>query len=211
MSRTTSLPHDLIRAAGRHRRPLAALAAAAAVYSTVSALSPAPPPTVAVLAAARDLPGGTTPAASDLRTVRLPSAVVPDGALRPGAAAASRVLAGPVRAGEPLTDARFVAPGLVRRAGAGAVAYAIRVDDADAVALVRPGDTVDVLAASATARRAAGTVASGVTVLALPAPARDASTRGALVVLAVRPQVAAELAQSEVNGRLSLALTGSPG
>jgi Flp pilus assembly protein CpaB len=210
MSRTTSLLPDLIRAAGRHRRLIASLAAAAAVYCTVSALSPGPPPTVAVLAAARDLPGGTVPSAGDLRTVRLPAAIVPDGALRPGSAVASRLLAGPVRAGEPLTDARFMSPGLVRRAGAGRIAYPMRIADAETVALIRTGDRVDVLSASATGRRAADTVASGVTVIGLPAPARDSAGRGALVVVAVPAAVAAELAQAEINGRLSVALTGSP-
>jgi Flp pilus assembly protein CpaB len=228
MSRTTSFLRDLIRAAGWHRRPLAALAAAVAVYCAATALAPEPPPTVAVLAAAHDLPGGTVLSSADLRTLRLPSAAVPDGALRAGAGPPARVLAGPVRAGEPLTDARFVSPGLVRRTGAGLVAYAIRIDDADAAALVRPGDRVDVLSATATAARAADTVASGITVIALPGRADGSggaagagragagivaggNGRGALVVVAVPSRVAAELAQASVNGRLSLAITAGPG
>ena len=210
MSRTTSFVREMVRAAGWHRRLLASLAAAAAVYFIVSTLSPDPPPTVAVLAAARDLPGGAVPAPDDLRTVRLPAGVVPAGAVGPGTALGSRLLSGPVRAGETLTDARFVAPGLVRRAPGGAVAYPVRVDDAEAVALLRVGDRVDVLAASATASTTAARVASAVPVIALPTPAPGAS-RGALVVVSVRSEVAADLAQAAVNSRLSLALTGQTG
>jgi Flp pilus assembly protein CpaB len=198
---------DLVRAAGWHRRLLASLAAAAAVYFTVTAVSPDPPPTVAVLAAARDLPGGAVPGAGDLRTIRLSPDVVPHGAVRPGTPLGSRTLSGPVRAGEALTDARFLAPGLVRRH---TVAYPVRIDDAEAVALLRVGDRVDVLAASATVRRDAARVAAAVPVLALPAPASGAS-RGALVVLSVVPETAADLAQAAVNSRLSLALTGERG
>ncbi len=203
-------PRDLVRAAGWHRRLLASLAAAAAVYFTVAAVSPDPPPTIPVLAAARDLPGGAVPGPGDLRTVRLPPNAVPRGAVRPGTPLGSRMLSGPVRAGEPLTDARFVAPGLVRRAPGDAVAYPVRIEDAEAVALLRVGDRVDVLAASATARRGAARVASGVPVLALPVPTSGAS-RGALVVLSVVPETAADLAQAAVNSRLSLALTGDTG
>lgn len=212
MSRSSTILRDLVRAASWHRRLLASVAAAAAVFFTVSALAPDPPSTVAVLAAARDLPGGAVPAAGELRTIRLPADAVPAGAVRPGAALGSRVLSGPVRAGEALTDVRFVAPGLLRRAGDGTVAYPLRIDDAEAVALLRAGDRVDVLAASATARTAAARVASAVPVVALPVPAASAgAARGALVVVSVRAEVAADLAQAAVNSRLSLALTGQTG
>ena len=127
---------DLLRAARWHRRLLAGIAAAAAVYFGLVALSPAPPPTVAVLAAARDLAGGAVPAGGDLRTIGLPPGSVPDGALRPGADLTARVLSGPVRSGEPLTDARFLAPAAVP---AGSLAYPFRIDDADISALLRVG------------------------------------------------------------------------
>lgn len=200
-----SFLRDLIRAAGWHRRLLASVAAAAAVYCTVSALSPEPPETSAVLAAARDLAGGTTPSDRDLRTIQLPPAAVPSGALRPGDHLGDRVLAAPVRAGEPLTDVRFVAPGLVRRLGGDTVAYPVRIDDTEVAALLRAGDRIDVLAAgSATA----GTiVARAVPVLSLPA--QTGSGHGALVVVAVPRAVAAAIAQASVNNRISLALTGT--
>jgi Flp pilus assembly protein CpaB len=213
MNRTSTLLRDLARAAGWHRRLLASVAAAAAVYFTVSALSPPPPETVGVLAAARDLPGGTAPSGRDLHTIRLPPDAVPAGAVRATAEVHGRVLAGPVRAGESLTDARFVTPGLVRRLGDDRVAYPVRIDDAEVAGLLRVGDRVDVLAAGSTSTTGttgtAGTVAEAAGVIALPAPAE--SGRGALVVLAVPRAVAADIAQASVNDRLTLALTGDTG
>ncbi|WP_433476975.1 SAF domain-containing protein [Spirillospora sp. CA-142024] len=129
----------------RLRRPLAALFAAAAAGLALLALRPGPPPSVRVLGAARDLPAGTALAPSDLRYLELPAAAVPSGALRSGAA--GRVVAGPMRRGEPLTDARVVGDGLLRGYGPGTVATPVRIADADAVRLLHPGDHIDVLTA----------------------------------------------------------------
>ncbi|TDB91070.1 SAF domain-containing protein, partial [Actinomadura sp. 7K534] len=126
----------------RLRRPLAALFAAAAAGLALLALRPGPAPSVRVLAAARDLPAGTTLTPSDLRRVALPAAAVPSGTLRSGT---GRVLATPMRAGEPLTDTRVVGDGLLRGYGADTVATPVRMADADAVRLLHPGDRIDVL------------------------------------------------------------------
>src|SRR5689334_25246021 len=95
-----SFLRDLSRAARWHRGLLAGVAAAAAVYFGLTSLAPAAPPTVDVLAAARDLLGGSVPTGGDLRSLALPADSVPSGALRPGTDLADRVLTGPVRAGE---------------------------------------------------------------------------------------------------------------
>ncbi|MER7248003.1 hypothetical protein [Kribbella sp. NPDC000426] len=197
-----SLLRDLIRAARWHRRLLAGVAAAAAVYFGLLALSPSPPPTVAVLTAARDLTGGAVPAPDDLRTVGLPPGAVPSGALRPGADLTARLLSGPVRAGETLTDARFLAPPAVP---SGSLAYPFRVDDADISALLRVGDHINLYAASSTTADAASLLARSVAVVALPA-ARSA-TAGALIVVATTPQIAGRLAQASSNSRITVALT----
>ncbi|MEU8223538.1 SAF domain-containing protein [Kribbella sp. NPDC048915] len=194
--------HDLLRAARWHRRLLAGVAAAAAVYFGLLALSPAPPPTVAVLAAAHDLSGGAIPDRGDLRTVELPPDAVPSGVLKPGSELTHRVLNGPVRAGEPLTDARFLAPPAVP---SGSVAYPFRVDDADIAALLRVGDRINLYGAVSTTADAAGLLARAVRVVALPAP-RSSST-GALIVIATTPDTAARLAQATSNARISVALT----
>jgi hypothetical protein len=197
-----SLLRDLIRAARWHRRLLAGVAAAAAVYFGLLALSPAPPPTVAVLAAARDLTGGVAPTSDDLRTVDLPPGSVPAGALRPGSQLTTRVLSGPVRAGEPLTDARFLAPPAVPR---GSLAYPFRVDDADITALLRVGDRINLYAADSTTAGAASQLARAVPVVALPTP--RSTTSGALIVVATTSEVATRLAQASSNSRITVALT----
>lgn len=137
------------RAVAARRRIVAAAFAGLAVLFGLSALHPAAPRHVLVLAAAHDLVAGSALAAADVRTVALPPAAVPFGALRPGAAVAGRVVAGPVRRGEPLTDVRLAGPALLAAVGPpGAVAVPVRFADPGAAALLRPGDHVDVLAAT---------------------------------------------------------------
>ncbi|HET6740135.1 MAG TPA: hypothetical protein VFH76_14415 [Kribbella sp.] len=200
------LLRDLIRAARWHRRLLAGAAAAAAVYFGLLALSPAPPPTVKVVAAAHDLTGGAVPAHGDLRTVDLPAGTVPSGALRPDSELTTRVLSGPVRAGEPLTDARFLAPPAVP---SGSVAYPVRVDDADITTLLRVGDHLSLYAAAGTTADAATLLARSVAVVALPEP--RSMTSGALIVVATTPDVAARLAQAGANSRITVAMTPDTG
>ena len=98
------------------------------------------------------------PAAPDV----VPRGVVPDA--RP---LVGRVLAGAVRAGEPLTDARLVGPGLTALLPPDLVAAPVRLADLAVAALVRTGDRVDVLAALPDAARAE-VVAGGALVLAAP-------------------------------------------
>ena len=172
------------------------------MYFGLVALSPAPPPTVAVLAAARDLAGGAVPAGGDLRTIGLPPGSVPDGALRPGADLTARVLSGPVRSGEPLTDARFLAPAAVP---AGSLAYPFRIDDADISALLRVGDHINLYAATSTPTDTGILLARAVRVVALPTPRTSAA--GALIVVATTPEVATRLAQATTNSRITVALT----
>ena len=115
-----------------------------------------------------------------------------------------RVLAAPVRAGEPITDVRVVGPGLVRGQGPGSVAAPVRIADAGAVALVRVGDRVDVLAPDPTGRLAPSAPVTAATVVAVPRP--GASESGALVVLSVSPAEARALARQAVLGPLVLTL-----
>ncbi|WP_328991276.1 SAF domain-containing protein [Kribbella sp. NBC_01245] len=240
MSRNEPLRHRLLRAVRWHRRSLAAVAAAAGVYLALTALAPAPPPTVRVLAAARDLPGGERLLPGDLRVVAIPPEFIPTGALRPETSAARRTLAAPIRAGEILTDARFVSPALVssalvrRAGGAGVVAYPVRFDDAEVVALLRVGDRIDVYAATSTTSALAARLATGLRVMALPRAGPGAGPgagsgagsgetgigsslggggstsgrSGALVVLELESQAAARIAQAATSSRLTLALSG---
>jgi pilus assembly protein CpaB len=159
---------------------------------------------VEVLVAAHDMAGGVL-TATDLRTARLPPAAVPAGALPVDGSAVGRQLAGAVRRGETLTDARVVGPTLARLAGGpGAVAAPIRLADATVAGLVHQGDRVDVVAV--TGSGATSTVVSGAEVLAVP-PLPDGEARdGALIVLAVPEWTAARVVASALEARLAITL-----
>jgi Flp pilus assembly protein CpaB len=131
----------------RHRRPLAGCLALVGVWITVRSAAPPPAATQTILLAAHDLPAGRTLTSDDVRTGSWPAAQIPLGRL---STAAGRVLAAPIRGGEPLTDARVVGPGLLAGQTPGTVAVPVRLGEAAAGSLVRAGDRVDVLA-SATA------------------------------------------------------------
>ena len=190
------------------RRPLAAVCLALAVVTGVQAARPAPPATVAVTVAARDLVSGTVLGADDLVIRHYPAAVAPAGS---AAGAVGRTLAGPVRAGEPVTDVRLVSPAL----GAGypgRVLMPVRIADAAVVALVRVGDQVDVVAADPR-RGDAGAVAVDVPIVALPGAEADGSTgagplSGRLVVVAVFPEDVDHIAGASATDLLGLVLRG---
>lgn len=137
----------LRRALLTHRRLLAAALLAVAAGVTVDAVAEGPQSGVPLLVAARDLPAGEVLDAADLTSVRVPEAAVPDGAVtRETLAAGGGALASPVRRGEAVTDARVAGRGLLTGAPAEAMAVPVPVSDPAAIALVRPGDTVRVLA-----------------------------------------------------------------
>jgi Flp pilus assembly protein CpaB len=205
---------ELGRAVSWHRRLLAAGLLAGSVALTISAVSPGPPATVPVLAARQDLPGGTTLRPQDLRVVRLPPETVPEGAARGPDGVTGRVLASPVRAGEPITDVRLVGRSLLDGYGERLVAAPVRIADTAAARLLRSGDVVDVLAATAANTGAALLVAAGVRVVTVPAAAESAFGdsglgEGALVVLATSSDTAARLAAAAVTSRLSVTIHGT--
>lgn len=200
----------------RCRRPLAALMAALGVVLALLAVRPGALPTGEVLAAARDLPGGAVLRPRDVKVVALPPEAVPSGALRPGRArdpSAPRILAGPVRRGEVLTDMRLVSGGLLRGYGPDVVATPVRVADAGAVRLLRPGDRVDVLSSGSAAQiefdspvpGRARPVASAVPVVAVPREPAGSGEQGGLVVLATSREQAVALAGA-AGTRLSVTI-----
>lgn len=196
------------RLLGRRHRLAATVTAALATLCAMIGLRPVTA-SVTVLAAAKDLPGGALNA-TDLKPVVLRPDTVPDGALTPGTPIAGKVLTGPVRRGEPLTDARLLGPGLLSAHGRGAVATPARVADAQTARLLSPGDVVSVLAATSRwdGSAPARTVAKDVTVLAVPGGEPD---RGALVVLATTAEQAVDLASAQAGGHLSITIGSRAG
>jgi len=200
----------IVDALGGRRRLVAAALLAVAALAGMRAITPKPPATVTVWAAAHDLAGGRPIAVADLTTLALPLAAVPAGALRPSTRVLGRLLAAPLRRGEALTDVRLLGPALLATLPTpGLVAIPIRVADGSAAAaVVKAGDLVDVLEVadpSAGGPRHPTTVASRVPVLTVPS-AGDGTDGGGLVVLAATPTQAAALAQASAGARLTLTI-----
>ncbi len=193
------------RALLARRRPLAALAAALAVLAGLQAAADPPPELTPVVTAARDLPAGSVLAEHDLTLTAYAPDSVPDGTVT-AAAATGRTTTGPVRRGEPLTDARLL-DGSLLEGYPGAVAAPVRIADPGSVSLLRIGDRVDVVAADPQGRREAELVAAGAPVVALPRAEESVLASGGLVVLAVSDTTALRLAGASVSSQLSVVLT----
>ncbi|HST66522.1 MAG TPA: Flp pilus assembly protein CpaB [Mycobacteriales bacterium] len=171
----------------------------------------AAPPETDVVVAVRDLAAGTVLAAADLRTVAMPAGLVPAGVVGRPSVLVGRIAAGAIRRGETVTDARVVGPGLTAGLGPGeSAAVPVRLADADAAALVRPGDRVDVLGTPVApdgTQPAAGDavdVATGVRVLAVLG-GRDAAD-GVVLVIGTTQQTARRLAGAAARHRLTVSM-----
>jgi Flp pilus assembly protein CpaB len=192
------------------RRLLAALCAGAAVLVGFRAATAPPAPTTTVVVARHDLAGGAVVTAGDLRPAEYAGEVVPDGTREDVTALVGRVLAAPVRRGEPVTDVRLVAPGLLE-GYPGRVAAPVRVADAGAVGLLHVGDRVDLVAASPE-HAGATVVVSGAPVVAIPDVGADdgglagSLDHGGLLVVAVSEAEATALASAAVSSVLSVVL-----
>ncbi len=197
------------RAVLARRRLLAAVCAALAVAGALQAAAAPPPTTEPVLVAARDLASGEPVAAGDLVEARYAAGTAPQGLAEDPV---GRVLAAPLRRGEPVTDVRLVGADLAA-AHPGRVAAPVRLPDASMAALLRPGDRVDLVAADPQGGGAAEVVASRLPVLAVPAAGADATESGAgaaagrLVLLAARPDDVPRIADAAVRRYLSYAFS----
>jgi len=201
LRRPRSIPHLL-------RQLLAAALAAAAL---VLAVHPEPgasavasgPATVPVVVAAADLGPGSVLDASDLAVSPWPGDLVPEGVARSPGDLTGRALAGPLRAGEPVTDVRLVGPGLTALLDPGEQAVPVRLADLAVASSLRAGDRVDVLATTEGAEVAA-VVAPAALVLLAPAGTDDGA-----VWLAATPETAARLAGAMTRSTLTVSLVGS--
>jgi Flp pilus assembly protein CpaB len=194
----------------RHRRPLAALAAAVAAYAGVQAATAPPPPTVPVWTAAHDLAGGAVLDAGDLVERPFTPQSVPADRVASPAEVLGRTLAAPVVRGAALSRGQVVGDGWLRnRPGLSAVP--VRVTDPAVAPLLRPGDHVELVAADPQRPGDADLVA-GATVLAVPVPedrgtVGDGALQGRLVVLGVPPDEAPRVVAASVGRFLTVAWT----
>ena len=197
LSRARDAARTVRRAVLRRRRLLAAALTAVAAAAGLHAVAAPPGPTTRVVVAAHDLPAGAVLTPRDLAAVDLAPDTVPRDVVDDPV---GRILAGPVRAGEPVTDVRLVGPDLV--AGLpDLVAAPVRLPDAAMVDLLRVGDRIDLVAADPQ-RGTSQVVAAGVPVLALPTTAEAigaSALPGSLVVVGVGEGDVGPLAQASVR------------
>jgi Flp pilus assembly protein CpaB len=207
MTRLARLVRRTRRGVLARRRPIAALCAGLAVAAGLRANAAPPTPRTTLLVAAHDLPGAAALRPEDLSTRSFAPDSVPAGVLSSPAQALGRTTVGPVRAGEPLTDARLVGRSML--AGyPGTVATPVRIGDPAAVGLVRVGDRVDLLASDPQGAGEAALLAHDAPVIAIPR--RTTSTdlvSGALIVVAVPDTTARSLAAAGVTSFLSLTIS----
>jgi pilus assembly protein CpaB len=201
------------------RRLVVATLTGVAVLSGLSAVRPSAPHTVAIWVAARDLAGGAPLTGPDLRVERLPTVDVPAGILPASTMVVGRLLAAPMRTGEPLTDVRILSASLLNATHEpGDVAVPVRVANGPAtLALVRAGDLIDVIASpdsDGSGPPAGFTVVHDVRVLATPSN-RDGNDNGSgdtagLLIVAATPRQAATLARASTGTQLSVAVRHDP-
>jgi Flp pilus assembly protein CpaB len=156
----------------------------------VAALRPDPADDRAfVVVAARDLGPGAALSADDVRIETRLVSTIPDGSQSDAGAVIGSTLAGPARRGEVLTDVRLLGRRLAESA-AGPDARIVPVHPADSalIDLVRPGDVVDVVAATeGSAQATPHVVATDAIVVSVSAKGKAQSATADRVVLVALP------------------------
>jgi Flp pilus assembly protein CpaB len=165
------------------------------VLAGISALRPDPANDCAqVVVAARDLGPGAELTADDVRLEKRSTPTIPDGSQSDINTVVGSTLAGPARRGEVLTDVRLLGRRLAESA-AGPDARIVPVHPADAALtdLVRPGDVVDVVAASDSGNSQATprVVATGAIVVLVSAKQKTQAATDDRVVLVALPAASA--------------------
>ena len=145
-----------------------------------------------IVVAARDLAPGAELSAADLLLENRAAATVPDGSQSDLEALVGSTLAGPARRGEALTDVRLLGPRLAESAaGPDARIVPLHLADTALLDLIRPGDVVDVLAASSTEDADPQVVATDAVVVLVSEKQKGPGNPGDRVVLVALPAHAA--------------------
>ena len=153
-----------------------------------------------MLVARHDLRSGHVLAASDLRTTTVPPSSRPSHALGRGAAIGRRV-AGPMRAGEAITDYRVLQDDALSGYADDAVLTTIRVDRADGLTGLHVGDRVDVIAVDPDGESKAKVVARAVEVVTLPS---SGDSEVVPVGIVTTEKIALALATAALEARFSV-------
>jgi Flp pilus assembly protein CpaB len=179
-------------------------AAGLVVLAGVAALRPDPDGERApVLVAAHDLSPGAALNADDLQLEKRLIPTIPDGAQSEIDTVVGSTLAGPARRGEVLTDVRLLGRRLAESAaGPGARIVPVHPVDSALTDLVRPGDVVDVVAASQTSPPSAPRViATDAIVVLVSAKQKAQAATNDRVVLVALPAASANAVAGEALGQ----------
>jgi Flp pilus assembly protein CpaB len=185
------------------------LAGVLVAVAAALALSPGGGRSAEVVVAARDLSPGSVVTAADLAVVTWPTEFVPAGVVGI-AAAEGRVLAGALRAGEPLTDLRLAGAALAAAATGipDAAAVAVRLADPEVAALLTPGVRVDVVTAAPEGGEPTVLADSAVvlTVLEPAGSAAGSSTRSRSALVALPRELATRVASASLSAEVAVTL-----
>ncbi|WP_245573442.1 SAF domain-containing protein [Amycolatopsis benzoatilytica] len=163
------------------------------------------------MVAAHDLPAGSVLRTADVRAVALPDHLRPAGSLSSADAVTGRLLSGAARSGEPITDVRLVGNSLPVSGEPGAVTVAVRIADSAVAELLQPGQRVDVIAGASTTN-SASVLARGAVVVTVRRSGESGGRswgppqQGPLVLVAVPPQVATQVAASSLERPVAVTL-----
>jgi pilus assembly protein CpaB len=180
------------------------LAAVAAVLTGVSAAAPEGPAMISVVKAKSRLPAGTLVSPADLVLDRVAAADVPEGVLTDPLALVGKSLAAPVAENQMMTP--LAATDVRTSVPPGHVIAPLRLVDTALVALLRPGDLVDVIAADGQAGQAA-VVAAGARVVTIPEVSDEQvgpGPEGGLVLIDVDAHTASAVAHAAATATLSI-------
>ncbi|MDQ0031056.1 Flp pilus assembly protein CpaB [Arthrobacter bambusae] len=205
----------------RNRRLVIALLLSVTVGVAVHQLTPASERRATVLAAARDLPAGSSLTDSDLKPVEVLPDGVPAGALTSRAGYGGKQLASPLQKGQIPTDAQILGPGLLTGTAPATAAVPLRMADPASIQLISPGQLVNVVLTAADGLEGPGRKSE---LLAAAVPVLWTSTQGGkasqwlganeadgLVVVAANPQQTESLAGASTRGKLFFVLVNPPG
>jgi Flp pilus assembly protein CpaB len=172
-------------------------AAGLVVLAGVAALRPDPDgERVPVVVAAHDLSPGAALSADDLLLEKRLVPTIPDGTQSDIDTVVGSTLAGPARRGEVLTDVRLLGRRLAESAaGPGARIVPVHPVDSALADLVRPGDVVDIVAASQTNSQSnptvPGVIATDAIVVLVSAKQKAQAAANDRVVLVALPAASA--------------------
>lgn len=204
----------------RNRRLVVALLLCLAAGIAVHQLTPAPAHSVKAIAAARDLPAGTSLGGGDMAAVSIPPSLLAAGSFTETAGLEGKQLAAPLRKGQLLSDAQLVGPGLLTGAPPGSAAVPLRMADPASIQLVSPGQLVNVVLTNGNGYEQASSskvLASSVPVLWTSGQEGQSGQwlgtgdSEGLIVVAATPSQASALAGASTQGKLFFVLVGSPG